>query len=116
MKKGIGCCAGIALVLLLLGALLLLVGLPTALEYLASLQVETVVDLQVGEAYSFGDWHLVLTGSQGTAAGFVILETGETFALSFDELHALPGGYVIRLLAIQDDAVRIQWFTPVTEE
>jgi hypothetical protein len=115
MKKGIGCCAVITLVMLLLGALVLLVGLPAAIEYIASLDVEIVLDLPVGEQYPFGDWNLTVTDVYDAGADFAIVETGGSFSLAPDHIYALPGGYVIRLIAVQGDVVRIQLFAPIME-
>ena len=78
--------------------------------------VEIVFDLQMGEQYPFGDWNITITGIQDTSADFAIVETGETFNLSLNGLHILPGGYVIRLITIQGDLVRVQLFAPVAEE
>jgi hypothetical protein len=115
MKKGIGCCAGIVLLMLLLGALLLLVALPAAIEYIASLDVEIIFDLQMGEQYSFGDWNLVVTTIHDTSADFAVVETGETFNLAANDMATLPGGYVVRLVAIQGNIVRVQLFAPIVE-
>ena len=128
MKKWIGCCAGITLIGLLLGALLLLVGLPAALEYLGSLDVEVVFDLRMGERYIFDDWDLLVTGIHEAAVDFVVMatgapvESGESFTLALSgaetqTFYTLPGGYVIRLVAVfPDHTVRIQLFAPVQEE
>ena len=116
MKKWLGCCAGTALVMLLMAALLLLVGLPAAIEYIASLDVEIVLDLQTGERYPFDNWNLVVTDIHDPSADFAIVESGEAFILSPDDLHTLPGGYVIRLVTVQDEVARIQLFAPVQEE
>jgi hypothetical protein len=111
MKRLVGCCAGITLIMLLLGALLLLVGFPTAINYIGSLDMEIVFDLQVGEHYSFGNWDLIVTSIRNTSVDFEITG-GETFTLSLNELHNLPGGYVIRLVAINETIIRTQLFAP----
>jgi len=127
MKKWIGCCAGISLFILLLGALLLLVGLPAVLEYLGSLDVEVVFDLQAGDRYIFDDWDLVVTGIHDAEVDFVVMatgapmESGEAFTLALSgagdsAFYTLPDGYVIRLIEVYPDRVRIQWFVPVQEE
>jgi len=127
MKKWVGCCAGITLLGLLLGALLLLVGLPAALEYLGSLEVEVVFDLRVGERYVFDNWDLLVTGVHDAEVDFVVvatgapMESGESFTLALSGVetpafHILPDGYVIRLIEVYPDRVRIQLFAPVQEE
>ena len=116
MKKWLGCCAGTTSLVLLLVALLLWVGLPAAIEYIASLEVEMVFDLQMDEWYPFERWNLTVTDIDATSADFAIVETGKSFTLSLDALYSLPEGYVIRLVTIQDEVVRIQLFAPVQEE
>jgi hypothetical protein len=114
MKRFVGCCAGVMLIMLLIGALLLLVGFPAAIDYIGSLDMEIVFDLQVNERYTFGEWDLVVTSIYNSSADFEI--TGdEAFTLSPNELQTLPGGYVIRLVGINENIVRVQLFAPAEE-
>jgi hypothetical protein len=114
MKRLVGCCAGIVFITLLLGSLLLLVGFPAAIDYISSLDMEIVFDLRVGERYTFADWDLIVTSTNNLSVDFEI-SGGEIFTLSPNELHNLPGGYVVRLVAINGDIVRVQLFAPVEE-
>jgi hypothetical protein len=112
MKRLIGCCAGIVLITLLFSALLLLVGFPGMMNYIGSLDMKIVFDLQVGEHYSFGERELVVTSIHNSSVDFE-LSDGKTFTLSPNELQTLPGDYVIRLVAINGNIVRVQLFAPV---
>jgi hypothetical protein len=114
MKRFVGCCAGIIFITLLLGALLLLVGFPAMMNYIGSLDMGIVFDLQVGERYIFGNWDLTVVSIHNTSADFD-LSDGKTFTLSPNELKLLPGDYVIRLVAINEHVVRVQLFAPVEE-
>ncbi len=137
------CCFGSVLIVLLLGAALFLIGLPALLDYVASLDRQPVVDLHPGEPYAFGGGELWVVGVEdpgcpvdgsclpaGTVVvTFELLPSGTTFALTLmeteagSELYLLPGGYVIRLLAVrpfpdlnQPDlsqyVVRVQFIAP----
>jgi hypothetical protein len=114
MKRLVGCCAGIMLIMFLLGALLLLVGFPAAIGYIGSLDMEIIFDLQAGEQYTFGEWALIVTNIHDMSVDFEIVGS-EAFTLSVNKLHNLRGGYVIRLVTINDDIVRVQLFAPVEE-
>jgi hypothetical protein len=78
VRRGLTCCFGVSLIVLISTALLLFVGLPMLLQYLTSQDRQPIFDIhEIGQRYRVGSYDVILIGVSACAAD-LCQQTGQT--------------------------------------